>query len=89
MSDVAPTVGHMLTVREHMALDIAARHYTAPGRRHNAIVHELGITPIRHAQLVNALLDREDAEAEMPAVVRRLRRLRDARAQARRSSTGG
>lgn len=77
----------VLTIRERMALDIAARHYTASGRRHNAIVDELNMTPTRHAQVVTALLDRADAEAEMPTVVRRLRRVRDARARARRSST--
>lgn len=73
----------MLTIRERMALDIAARHYTASGRRHEAIITELNMTPTRHAQVVTALLDRADAEAEMPAVVRRLRRLRDARKSAR------
>lgn len=66
-----------------MALDIAARHYTASGRRHEAIITELNMTPTRHAQVVLALLDRPDAEAEMPTVVRRLQRLRDARAEQR------
>lgn len=82
LSHVAPTVDYM-TIRERMILTIAAATYTHPGRR-DTDYHELvGHTPARAWQIVAALLQRPDAEAEMPAVVRRLRRLQEAREKAR------
>jgi hypothetical protein len=74
----------MLTVRESMALQVEAAHYKFPGARINVIRYVLGFSETRHAQVVGALLDRPDAEAEHPAIVRRLRSLRDARRSARR-----
>lgn len=73
-----------MTVREHMCLTIAAATYRYPGRRDTDMLEHVGMTPARAAQVVNALLDRPDVEAEMPVEVHRLRRVRDARRQARR-----
>lgn len=71
------------TVREHMALRLAGATYMHAGARDHAIVTRLGYTPPRFWQVVNALIDRADVEAEYPQVVRRLRRLRDRRAGVR------
>lgn len=76
----------MLTVRDHMALTIADSHFKYPGARVSAIRDLLSMTETRHAQLVNALIDRPDAMAERPASIRRLRSLRDARRRVRRSA---
>lgn len=42
-----------------------------------------GISPTRHAQLLNALLDRPDALVHAPSTVKRLGRLREQRRSAR------
>lgn len=73
----------MLSVREAMTLTIAAATYRHPGHRDNDYTALVGMTPARAAQVIGALLDRADAEAEMPQVVRRLRRIRERRAAAR------
>lgn len=72
-----------MTVRERMALTLAATPYRYPAMRERRALEDLGMSPTRFAQVVGALLDRADAEAEMPREVRRLRRLREARARAR------
>lgn len=73
----------MLTVREHTALRVEGAHYANGGARISVISRELGWSEVRHAQVIAALLERPDAEAEAPALVRRLRSLRDQRRQAR------
>lgn len=75
----------MLTVREHTALRVEGAHYKHGGARVSAIARELGWSEVRHAQVIAALLERPDAEAEQPALVRRLRSLRDQRRQARQA----
>lgn len=75
----------MLTDDERMALEIAATPYRHPAIRDSHVLEQLGLTPTRYWATVDALLDRPDALAEMPAVVLRLRRLREARAAARRA----
>lgn len=73
-----------LSVREHQALTIAATRYSSAGRKVTAMLEETGWTEPTFYLVVDQLLDRPDALAERPAEVRRLRRLRDARATARR-----
>lgn len=75
-----------LSTRERMVLTIAGATYRYPAQREEDYTHIVGMNPVRASQVVLALLDRADAEAEMPAVVRRLRRLREARARVRTSS---
>lgn len=75
-----------LTIRERMTLDIAGRHFKYPGARINAIRDELGLSEPLFAVKVSALIHRPDAEAEAPALVRRLRRLEAARRDQRRSA---
>jgi hypothetical protein len=54
------------------------------GSKEEAIAAEFGVSPTRYYQQLNALLDREDALAADPLLVRRLLRLRGSRASARR-----
>lgn len=72
-----------MTIRERMALDLAGRHWKHSGARITAIRHEVDMSETRHSQVVNALLDRPDVEAEYPHLVRRLRRLREQRRRQR------
>lgn len=74
-----------LTVRESMTLTLAGTPFRHAGARATAIRETLGYSEPRFAQVVGALLLRQDAEAEMPALVHRLRRLRDGRRAARAS----
>ena len=74
----------MLTVREHQALTIAGRRYAGAGAKATAALEEAGYSEPTFWHVVDRLLDRPDALAERPDVVVRLRRLREARAAARR-----
>lgn len=74
----------MLTDQERHALDLAATPFRYPAVRESRALDELGLTPTSFWSLVVALLDRPDAEAEMPGEVRRLRRVLATRAAARR-----
>lgn len=74
----------MLTVREHTALHLADR-LSRRGRGRVQVLAEIGWSETRLWQVVHVLLERPDVQAAEPALVRRLRRLRDARAAARSS----
>lgn len=69
----------MLTDPDRAALDFEGRWYRFAGRKDSDILSELGETPTVHYARVNRLLDDPDALAYSPVLVRRLRRLRDAR----------
>lgn len=59
-----------------------------PGRSKELAIRErLGITPTRYHQVLAAALERPEALAFDPMLVRRLRRLRDARRRARFART--
>ncbi len=68
-----------LTQRDRAVLTFEARAWRARGAKDAAIREELGLSPTRYAQLLNALLDREAALAFDPVLVNRLRRIRDER----------
>lgn len=72
-----------MTPRDTTVLEIAARRYRHPGARIEAIRVELGMSETRFAQVLGSLLEDVEAEREHPALVRRLRRLRDGRRSAR------
>lgn len=77
-----------LTVRQHAALDIADQ-LSRSNRTRVPVLEATGYTEPRLWQVVNTLLDDPDAIAERPALVARLRRLRDRRRAARTSSAQG
>lgn len=53
------------------------------GAKDSAILERFGMSPTRYYQVLNALIDRPEAQAAEPLLVGRLRRLRDARAAQR------
>ena len=74
--------------------DIAILAFESEWRRHagakeEAIRAELAMSPARYYQLLGRLIDTADAQAHDPMLVKRLRRLRDARAQSRIARASG
>ena len=76
-----------LTRREHDMLAFERQWWRQAGAKETAIRDRFGVTPTRYYQVLNALVDRPDALASDPLLVRRLRRLRTAR-QRQRSVRG-
>jgi len=72
-----------LSERDLAVLALEARGWRTAGAKERAIREELGISGTRYYQLLNALLDREEALAHDPVLVNRLRRVRDAKRRAR------
>lgn len=85
MSDPLATVVVMLAESDRAVLDLAARTYRHEGAREQAVHDELGMTATRFYQRVNVLLDNPDAYVAEPVLIKRLRRVRQAR-QADRSA---
>lgn len=85
MSVGSPSVWRMtqLTIREHMALQLEQSWWKWPAAKETRAREELGMSGVRYAQVVNALIDRPEALVAYPMVVRRLGRLREARRRAR------
>ena len=76
-----------LSRREHDMLAFERQWWRQAGAKETAIRDRFGVTPTRYYQVLNALVDRPDALALDPLLVRRLRRVRRAR-QRTRSSQG-
>jgi hypothetical protein len=74
----------LLAAREQAVLAFEERRFRNAGRKDQAIREEFGISPTQYFQILNALLDDPAALAHNPTLVARLRRLREARQQARR-----
>lgn len=68
---------------DRLVLQLAGTHYRNQAIRETHARETLGLDAIQFYVAVNRLLDNPIAEAELPTLVRRLRRLRDARAAAR------
>jgi hypothetical protein len=83
----AQVLGVGLSRREHEMLTFERQWWRQAGAKETAIRDRFGVTPTRYYQVLNALVDRPDALAADPLLVRRLRRLRTARQQ-RRSVSG-
>ncbi len=72
-----------LTRREHEMLAFERQWWRAAGAKETAIRELFGVPPTRYYQALNALVDRPDALAADPLLVRRLRRVRTARQRQR------
>ena len=72
-----------LTRREHDMLAFERQWWRRPGAKETAIRERFGMTPTRYYQVLNALVDRPDALATDPLLVRRLRRVREGRRRGR------
>ncbi|MEU5714882.1 DUF3263 domain-containing protein [Streptomyces sp. NPDC020403] len=68
-----------LSDQERAVLAVERRSWPGPGAKERAIREQLGISPVRYYQLLNALLDDRRALAEDPVTVNRLRRVRESR----------
>lgn len=78
-----------LSDRDRALLGFEAEWRRHAGAKEEAIRAELGLSPARYYQLLGRLIDTADAQAHDPMLVKRLRRLRDARAQARIGRAAG
>jgi len=76
-------VGSTLTDLETRILEFERNWWRFAGAKESAIKELFDLTAPRYYQLLNDLIDREDALAAAPMLVKRLRRLREARMQAR------
>ena len=74
-----------LTDTERAILDLECHWFKHAGAKETTVHRRFGMTPTRYYQVLNALIDRPEAEAHDPMVVRRLRRLRAARLEQRSS----
>ena len=74
-----------LTPRDRAILDFEANWTRHGPRKEEAIHTHLGLSPARYYQLLGRLLDTPEALEYDPMMVSRLRRIRDAREQARRA----
>ena len=72
-----------LDERSKEILDFERGWWRDPGPKERAIRERLGLSPARYHQLLNGLIDRPDALAYDPMLVRRLRRLRENRRRKR------
>ncbi|HET8657767.1 MAG TPA: DUF3263 domain-containing protein [Micromonosporaceae bacterium] len=75
-----------LTEREERILAFERRWWRRAGSKEQAIRDELGLSATRYYQLLNRLLDNPAALAFDPILVKRLRRIRAARARVRGGS---
>lgn len=69
-----------LTNEEQAVLDFEAQQWTYPGAKEQAIRETFDWSATRYFQVLNALLDRPESLAYAPLLVKRLQRLRSARA---------
>ncbi|MFD6528927.1 DUF3263 domain-containing protein [Streptomyces sp. NPDC060184] len=68
-----------LSDRDRALLALERRSWAGPGAKERAIREELGLSPVRYYQLVNALIEDRRALEEDPVTVNRLRRVRAAK----------
>ncbi|RNL71705.1 DUF3263 domain-containing protein [Streptomyces sp. I6] len=66
-----------LSGRDRAVLAFERASWAGPGAKERAIREDLGISPTRYYQLLNALLDDPRALAHDPVTVNRLRRVRE------------
>ncbi len=72
-----------LTERDRRILAFERQWWKYAGAKEQAIRDLFGMSATRYYQVLNALIDREEALAHDPMLVKRLRRLRAARQRAR------
>ncbi|MBS1907262.1 MAG: DUF3263 domain-containing protein [Actinobacteria bacterium] len=77
----------LLSDRERVILSFEARRPGHSSAKEEAIRAELELTPARYYQLLDRVIDSEQALAADPLLVRRLRRIRDERAARRFART--
>jgi len=78
-----------LTDRDRAILAFEAEWRRHVGAKEEAIRADLGLSPARYYQLLGRLIDTTDAQEHDPMLVKRLRRVRDARQEARIARSAG
>ncbi|MET0859824.1 MAG: DUF3263 domain-containing protein [Microbacterium sp.] len=78
-----------LNDRDRAILDFEGEWRRHAGAKEEAIRAELGISPARYYQLLGRLIDTTEAQEHDPMLVKRLRRIRDVRQQARIARVAG
>lgn len=68
-----------LTDQQREILRFERQWWKWQGAKEEAVREKFGMSGVRYAQVVNALIDTPGAEVVEPVTVRRLRRLREAR----------
>jgi hypothetical protein len=79
----------MLTVKDTMTLDFEAQHWKYPGAKEAQIRELFTESATRYYQRLNALIDRPEALAHNPLLVKRLQRMRAARRRRRTAIASG
>lgn len=72
-----------LTGREREVLAFERHWWKYAGAKEQAVRELFGVSPTRYYQVLNALIDRPEALAHDPMLVKRLRRTRQSRQRAR------
>ncbi|WP_166348105.1 DUF3263 domain-containing protein [Phytoactinopolyspora limicola] len=72
-----------LDEREREILDFERQWWKYAGSKEQGIHERFDMTATRYYQVLNALIDRPEALAHAPMLVKRLRRLRSSRTRAR------
>ena len=78
-----PVVPAELSERDQAVLEFERHWWKYAGAKEQAIRDQFDMSSTRYYQVLNALIDRPEALAHDPLLVRRLRRLRAARQRAR------
>ncbi|MFN2557579.1 MAG: DUF3263 domain-containing protein [Nitriliruptorales bacterium] len=78
-----------LDARSRSILDFEREWWKHPGAKQQAVRERFGLSPARYYQLLNRLMDNEEALDYDPMLVKRLRRLRAARQRRRTGSRLG
>ena len=73
----------VLTARDEQMLDLERQWWKYAGAKEQAIREKFDLSAVHYYQVLNALIDTEAALAYDPMLVKRLRRLRLSRQQAR------
>ena len=78
-----PAPGGELTAREREILAFERQWWKYAGAKEHAVRELFDMSGTRYYQLLNALIDRPEALAHDPMLVKRLRRMRQTRQRAR------
>ncbi|WP_115849654.1 DUF3263 domain-containing protein [Thermasporomyces composti] len=79
----AERAGEPLSERDRQILTFERQWWKYAGAKEQAIRDQFGMSATRYYQVLNALIDREEALAFDPLLVKRLRRMRASRQRAR------
>ena len=83
VDDPQPCPPNELTDRDREILTFERQWWKYAGAKEQAVRELFGMSTTRYYQVLNALIDRPDALAADPMLVKRLRRMRHSRQRAR------